>query len=191
MADQGGKHLVNGVDVIPLVDAELNRRFPGRELTRAHAPEDLRRAWAALEATWSATVAQALSLPESALAESVDDEWSFSQTLRHLVFATDIWLGRAILGSDDFHPLGLEPVDDVVADDEGVSFDDILTARSDRQARVRDYLEDVTEEQLDELRDNPHGSGTRKPVRSCLHTILEEEWEHHRYAVRDLAILMA
>jgi hypothetical protein len=21
---------------------------------------------------------------------------------------------------------------------------------------------------------------------SCLHTILEEEWEHHRYAVRDL-----
>ncbi len=23
-------------------------------------------------------------------------------------------------------------------------------------------------------------------VLSCLHVILEEEWEHHRYAVRDL-----
>lgn len=64
------------------------------------------------------TVALAQSLSQSAWA-SVDGEWSFSQTLRHLVFATDIWLGRAILGSDDFHPLGLEPVDDVVADDAG------------------------------------------------------------------------
>jgi hypothetical protein len=28
-------------------------------------------------------------------------------------------------------------------------------------------------------------------VLSCLHTILEEEWEHHRYAVRDLAEIEA
>lgn len=191
LIEPGNTLLVNGVDVLPHVDAELNRRFPGRELRRAHAPEDLRRAWAALEATWSDTVALARSLPESALVESVEGEWSFSQTLRHLVFATDIWLGRAILGTDDFHPLGLEPVDEVGpdADDDDATFDDILAARRDRLARVRDYLEDVTEEQLDELRDNPHGSGVQKSVRSCLHTILEEEWEHHRYAVRDLAIL--
>ncbi len=26
---------------------------------------------------------------------------------------------------------------------------------------------------------------------SCLHTILEEEWEHHRYAVRDLDAIEA
>jgi hypothetical protein len=28
-------------------------------------------------------------------------------------------------------------------------------------------------------------------VRSCLHTILNEEWEHHRYAVRDLEAIEA
>jgi hypothetical protein len=28
-------------------------------------------------------------------------------------------------------------------------------------------------------------------VLSCLRTILEEEWEHHRYAVRDLDSLAA
>ncbi|MET3172494.1 hypothetical protein [Arthrobacter sp. UYCu721] len=34
LEDQGSM-LVNGVDVAPLVDAELNRRFPGRELRHA------------------------------------------------------------------------------------------------------------------------------------------------------------
>jgi hypothetical protein len=28
-------------------------------------------------------------------------------------------------------------------------------------------------------------------VRSCLHVILEEEWEHHRYAVRDINAIEA
>jgi uncharacterized protein YjbI with pentapeptide repeats len=42
---------VNGVDVIPLVEAELNRRFPGRADRRATDPDGLRAAWAALERT--------------------------------------------------------------------------------------------------------------------------------------------
>ena len=29
-----GSLFVNGVDVVPLVDAELNRQFPGRELQK-------------------------------------------------------------------------------------------------------------------------------------------------------------
>src|SRR6266511_5405887 len=40
---------VNGVDVIPLVEAELNRRFPGRADRRAADPDGLRAAWATLE----------------------------------------------------------------------------------------------------------------------------------------------
>lgn len=45
---EGGAALtINGVDVVPYVDAELNRRFPGREQRRAADPEGLRRAWAA------------------------------------------------------------------------------------------------------------------------------------------------
>jgi hypothetical protein len=35
---------VNGVDVIPLVEAELNRRFPGRADRRAGDPDGLRAA---------------------------------------------------------------------------------------------------------------------------------------------------
>ena len=40
--------------------------------------------------------------------------------------------------------------------------------------------------QLAEERRNPHDPAYPETVLSCLHTILEEEWEHHRYAVRDL-----
>ena len=42
------------------------------------------------------------------LHERVDDEWSFIETLRHLVFATDAWVSRAILGQPSPRdPLGL------------------------------------------------------------------------------------
>jgi hypothetical protein len=48
-----GSLFVNGVDVVPLVDAELNRQFPGRELQKAQTPEGLREAWVAV--SWVAS----------------------------------------------------------------------------------------------------------------------------------------
>src|SRR5215467_11351129 len=99
---------VNGVDVIPLVEAELNRRFPGRADRRAADPDGLRAAWAMLERTWAATLERAAAMPAGTVDVSVGGEWSFAQTLRHLVLATDMWLGRAILEAEQpFHPLGL------------------------------------------------------------------------------------
>src|SRR6476659_7378042 len=98
---------VNGVNVVPFVEAELNRRFPGRADRRAGDPEGLRAAWAKLERTWAATLARAAAMPAATVDVSVDGEWSFAQTLRHLVLATDMWLGRAILQIDQpFHPVG-------------------------------------------------------------------------------------
>jgi hypothetical protein len=47
---------VNGVDVVPFVEAELNRRFPGRAHRRAGDPDGLRAAWATLERTWASTL---------------------------------------------------------------------------------------------------------------------------------------
>ena len=38
LLEAGGSLLVNGVDVAPYVDAELNRRFPGRADRRARTP---------------------------------------------------------------------------------------------------------------------------------------------------------
>src|SRR4249919_3971655 len=99
--------LVNGVDVRPFVEAELNRRFPGRAEQRAPDPEGLRAAWAALGTTWAATLERVAAMPDGTVDISVDGEWSFAQTLRHLVLATDTWLGRAILDLEQpFHPIG-------------------------------------------------------------------------------------
>ena len=98
---------VNGVDVAPLVEAELNRRFPGRADRRAGDPDGLRAAWATLERTWTPTLERVAAMPAGTVDVSVDGEWSFAQTLRHLVMATDAWLRGAILGIEQpFHPLG-------------------------------------------------------------------------------------
>jgi hypothetical protein len=74
---------VNGADVIPLVEAELNRRFPGRADRRATDPDGLRAAWAALERTWAAALQRAAAMPAGTVNVSVGGEWSFAQTLRH------------------------------------------------------------------------------------------------------------
>ena len=188
--------LVNGVDVAPFVDAELNRRFPGRAEQRATDPDGLRAAWAVLEATWAATVERVAGMPDGTVEISVDGEWSFAQTLRHLVLATDTWLGRAVLEIEQpYHPLGLR---DAATEDEGTpaaavtpSYAEVLEARADRVAMVRDFLATVTPDELADERRNPHDPACPETVLSCLHTILEEEWEHHRYAVRDLAAIEA
>lgn len=193
----GDNFLVNGVDVIPFVEAELNQRFPGRADRRAADPVGLRGAWAALESTWAATLARAETMPDGTVDVSVDGEWSFAQTLRHLVLATDVWLGRAVLQiAQPFHPLGLA---DASAEEEGLdmavfttgqpSYAEVLQARADRVAMVRDFLAGVTPADLTAERKNPWAPQYPETTLSCVHVILEEEWEHHRYAVRDLDAL--
>jgi hypothetical protein len=65
-------------------------------------------------------------------------------------------------------------------------YTDVLDARAGRVAMVRDFLATVTPEELATPRTNPWEPEHPETTRSCLHVILEEEWEHHRYAVRDL-----
>ncbi len=197
LLEGGSSLLVNGVDVVPLVDAELNRRFPGRELREAKDPDGLRAAWAALDQTWTATLGRAAAMPAGTVDASVGDEWSLAETLRHLVMATDTWLGKAILEREQpYHPAGLPNDDnDTDAYDESVfstetpSFEDVLEARAERQMMLRDFLAGLAPEDLARPRRNPHAPAHQETVLSCLRTILEEEWEHHRYAVRDLAAL--
>lgn len=190
---------VNGVDVIPLVEAELNRRFPGRADRRAADPDGLRAAWAKLERTWAATLERVAATPAGTVDVSVGGEWSFAQTLRHLVLATDMWLGRAILEIEQpFHPIG-NP--DAGTEDDGLdmsifttvtpSYAEVLEVRAGRVAMVRDFLTTVTSDELAATRRNPHAPEYPETVLSCLHTILEEEWEHHRYALRDLDAIEA
>jgi uncharacterized protein YjbI with pentapeptide repeats len=190
---------INGVDVIPLVEAELNRRFPGRADRRATDPDGLRAAWAALELTWSATLERVAAMPASTVDVSVDGEWSFAQTLRHLVMATDAWLGRAILEVEQpFHPIG-QPNAEYETDGNDMSvfakvtpsYADVLEARAGRIAMVRDFLGTVTSDDLAATRKNPWAPEYPETILSCLHVILREEWEHHRYAVRDIEAIEA
>jgi hypothetical protein len=106
-----GSLWVNGVDVVPFVEAELNRRFPGRELRAATTPSGLRAP---------------------------------------------------------------------------ASYAEVLAVRSEHQAIVREYLATVTEEELVRTGPHPWAPEHRVQVLHCLHVILNEEWEHQRYAVRDL-----
>ncbi|QIK67867.1 DinB family protein [Nocardioides sp. HDW12B] len=197
LLEPGGSLLVNGVDVVPLVDAELDRRFPGRELRLASDPAALRAAWEAVERTWAATLARVDTLPAGTVDASVDGEFSFAQTLRHLVMATDVWLGRAILGQEQpFHPLG-QPNAEYATDgyDTSVftsglpSYDEVLAVRAERRGMVREFIAGATTDVLAETRANPWSPQHPETVLSCLHVILNEEWEHHRYAVRDLDVL--
>ena len=110
-----------------------------------------------------------------------------------------MWLGRAILQIEQpFHPLGQL---DTGTEDDGLdmsvfttatpSYAEVLEVRAGRVAMVRDFLATVTPDVLAATRRNPHDPEHPETVLSCLHVILEEEWEHHRYAVRDLDAIEA
>jgi DinB superfamily/Pentapeptide repeats (8 copies) len=196
------KLTINGVDIGPLVDAELNRRYPDRAKMRPTDPAGFREAWDILERLWGKTVEHARRLRPELLHESVDGEWSFIQTLRHLVFASDSWIRRAVLGD----PAPWDPLDlpwDEMPDLPGVprdrdarpTLDAVLVLRRDRMATVRRVIEGLTDESLDRHTKPVEAPGWPEPrsypVRECLLVILNEEWEHRLYAERDLDALKA
>jgi hypothetical protein len=185
--------VINGVDVTAYIN-ERDPWYPLRAMLRASDPEDMRATWAALQDEWASTLTRALALPEDRLHESVNDEWSFVQTLRHLVFAMDKWFTAPILGGS-FHPIGLPnsgsvdfPWPDLDAD-LTPSVSEALAVRAERAMRFRDYLATVAKTDLTqpvEVLEN----GTN-PVQECIYTVFEEEFWHNRYARRDLAQLEA
>lgn len=191
--------VVNGVDVGPLVEAELDRRMPDRVKMRPDTSDGCRAAWTILEGLWESTVARAQALPEAALHDNVDDEWSFVQTLRHLNFASAAWVERMVLGrSLPYHPLDLPwdgaPDWDWFTPDRDlrVPLDEVLVLRRARQATVRETLASLTDEQLDAEVSRTDEGYPRKEnlsVKRCLHVIFNEEWHHRRYAERDLSVL--
>lgn len=190
-----GSLYVNGVDVVPLVDAELNRQFPGRELQKAQTVEGLREGWASVQRAWATTVEQT---PADQRDVSVGDEWSLAQTLRHLILATDAWLRGGVQSmGQPFHEIGLiftgaeqAGFDMSVFRGEEPSWDEILEVRADRQRMVTEFLESTTDAQLAEERADPWGGDDWEPtVGDCIRVILEEEWAHLRYVRRDLATL--
>jgi len=193
--------VINGVDVVPLVEAELDRRHPDRPLFRPTTADGFRQAWDVNERLWASTVERARRLPPERLHESVDDEWSFIQTLRHLAFASESWVARGILGEPSpWHPLSLpwdemSPRPGVPHDrDARPSLDEALDLRLAAMAVVRGVVDGLTDEQLDRASAPLVGpgwpdEGDSYTARDCLLVTLSEEWWHRMYAERDLAVL--
>jgi DinB superfamily/Pentapeptide repeats (8 copies) len=195
---------VNGVDVTDFVSAELDRRHPERVQFRGVQDADgFRAMWGTIERLWAEAANRAARLPESALAEQVDEEWSFQQTLRHLVFITDAWASRTVLDEPmPYHPLGVPQSWYPAADAAALGIDlaakpgyaEIQAARADRMAVMRGIVASLTD--LDLGRECARSPAPDYPdedrtVADCISVVMSEEIEHFRFAVRDLAVLEA
>jgi hypothetical protein len=195
---------INGVDVTDFVSAELDRRHPERvQFREGRTADDVRAMWDTLERLWAGAAERAGRLPAAALAEQVAAEWSFGQTLRHLVFITDAWASRTVLNKPTpYHPLGLPQSWYPDADAAAVGIDltaqpsyaEILAARADRTAVMRRIVADLTDDGLGRLCRRSPAPGypdEERTVMDCIGVVMEEEIEHYRFAVRDLAVLEA
>lgn len=190
--------VVNGVEVMPYVEAELDRRHPVRLLIRSEEPADLREAWRQLRQAWATTIERVRSLPEGSEHAGVDGEWSMVETMRHLVFVHDSWFRRCVLGlTEPFTAIGL--ASSFVPDQEALGLDrsarpdldEVVAVRDRQSSELEAWLAEVTPEQLartapvpDDDRWPPYATGRR--VQQCLATVLNEEWAHHGFCARDL-----
>jgi hypothetical protein len=193
--------VVNGVEVTSYVEAELDRRHPVRLLIRSTDPADLRGAHRQLRATWAATVERLREMPQGSERQRVGGEWSAVETLRHLVFVHDSWFRRCCLGSTQpFTSIGL--ASDYVPDQEEQGLDraavpgldEVLAVRDDQAAELARWLATVTADELSAAAPVPAGPGwppyaRGKSVLQCLHVVLDEEWAHHGFCLRDLDLL--
>jgi DinB superfamily/Pentapeptide repeats (8 copies) len=193
--------VVNGVEVTSYVAAELDRRHPVRRLMRSADLADLREAHRQLRADWTTMVERLRTMPAGSEHHRVGGEWSAVETLRHLVFVHDSWFRRCCLGSaHPFTGLGLAP--DFVPDQEeqGLdraatpSLDDVLVVRDEQFTELERWLATVTPDELSAPAPVPPGPGwppyaRGKSVLECLRVVLNEEWAHHGFCVRDLDLL--
>lgn len=188
---------VNGVKVAPLIEAELDRLYPERTKLRPTTVEELREAVETVISFWATTITDVRARPAADLDRSVNDEWSFVQTLRHLIFVTDAWFRNAVKAeAEAFHPLGL-PASFLSMDGLDLaarpSLETVLAVREARFAELREFAATVSPAGLElERPSNPdHAvppSGLRTPL-SCLRIVLNEEWTHRQFALRDLAVI--
>ena len=189
--------VVNGVEVAPLVEAELARRYPDYAAMKPTDADGFRHAWDVVEELWAGTVERARGFGPEQLHESVDGEWSFVETLRHLVFVNDVWVGRTIEGREDAnHPWGLPP-DHVpreavaalgITVDAQPSVDEVLGVLEERGKQLGRVLGAITPEDLSRRCVVPQGE---VEVLGALQIVQYEGLSHHEFATRDLAVLEA
>lgn len=203
---------INGVEVAPLVDAELDRRFPERLVLRdIRDVSGLRRAVEVIEEMWEPTIDRARKLDVDILNTRVGEGFSFIETLRHLVFGFDAWVRRtAFREPHPYHAIALgypdnsgtwSPDGKVPWSSVGIditarpTLDEVLAARADNAAYLHSALERITDDDLATIGDAilepgyPVKDHSRRSMLDCLRSRGNEEWWHHQYAMRDLDVL--
>jgi hypothetical protein len=193
---------------------ELDRRHPERIKLRPTDVSGLSEAFDAVQSMWEPTIDRARRLPPSKLHQRVNREYSFVETFRHLLFAWDAWLPRTVLRvPDGYHDWALPPENvpgerlrDLPADagggvmwsmgdgwsssDAAPDLDPVLDVRAERFAHVREYLAVAAPDDLKSIVSAPPWASPRDvSVLFCFRVILNEEWWHHQFAVRDLAVV--
>jgi len=196
-----GNLVVNGVEVTSYVETELDRRHPVRLLIRSADPVALLQGFRELRTAWSATLEQLRRMPSGSERRRVDGEWSAVETLRHLVFVHDSWFRRCCLGSTEpFTAVGLAPEFVPDPEEQGLdraanpSLDEVLAVREVQGDELDRWLSTVTADELSALAPvpaqdawPPYARG--KSLLECVHVVLDEEWAHHGFCARDLALL--
>jgi hypothetical protein len=74
------------------------------------------------------------------------------------------------------------------------SYAEVVKVRADRMALVRGIVDGLTDAELERICTRAPAPGYPEESRSvgdCVGVVMNEECEHHRFAVRDLAVLEA
>ncbi len=151
--------MINGVDVGPLIEAELDRRDPDRMLVRPTDADGFPARLGVVVRRWDTAVQRARALPEGPAARArrrrvVLHRDPATPRLRHRRLGV-----AAVLGDPAPYPaLGLahsEMPDDTPAvphdADARPSVDEILAVRSERMATVERVLRELTDERLERM----------------------------------------
>lgn len=183
--------VINGVDVTD----HVNEHDPWFELRSRIQPTEaatMGADWARFVSAWEDTIDRASGLSVEQQHESVGGEWSFVQTLRHLVMATDKWFTAPVLG-EPFHPIGLPNTGSLDSPFPGIDltsdpgFDETVAVWRERAARLATYLDglgqDAVAVEVDVIENGPHA------LHDCVGVVFEEHFQHLRYARRDLDLL--
>ena len=189
---------MNGIEVAPLIEAEIERLHPVlKQLRTLRTADELRANLETAFGIWDALLDRASALDESVLHERVDDEWSFVETLRHLIYATDCWFRHVVLDlPEPFHALalshseahGMDPGIDL---DASPSLAETLAVWRANQDELRRFAADVTDDDLARTYaattpGHPYG---KHSVRTVFWVIGNELYWHSTYAERDLNAL--
>ena len=182
---------VNGVEVAPLIEAELDRRHPERGV-RGDRSTGVRDGWAVVEEMWRPT----MSWPGPSPRRSANGASRASGRSRRLA-ALDLRHRRLVRQGRARRTAAVSPA--------GAGADlprrrrsigtrrgrhSVVRRRARRSSATlgsrRRFVATVTADELERPRQGDDDAGypppTEHSVVGCIHVVMDEEWNHHQYA---------